>query len=90
MSYESQNSQVDPIPTYLPALGDMHWVTHTNPLGDPIRRYTIAGLDRWTGPVDWNGGLAEIVPKLVPRLSVDYKLWGTRPKTSPKQENSDF
>ena len=21
--------------------------------------YTIAGLDRWTGPVDWNGGLAE-------------------------------
>ena len=24
-------------------------------------RYTIAGLDRWNGPVDWNGGLAEIV-----------------------------
>ena len=30
----------------------------------------IGGLDQWTGPVDWNGGLAEIVPKLVPRLSV--------------------
>ena len=24
-------------------------------------QYTIAGLDRWTGPVDWNGGLVEIV-----------------------------
>ena len=35
----------------------------------PKGRYTIAGLDRWTGPVDWNGGLAEIVPKLVPRLN---------------------
>ena len=28
----------------------------------PVWRYTIAGLD-------WNGGLAEIVPKLVPRLN---------------------
>ena len=31
-------------------------------IGEAKGRYTIAGLDRWTGPVDWNGGLAEIVP----------------------------
>ncbi len=26
-------------------------------------RYTIAGLDWWTGLVDWTGGLVEIVPR---------------------------
>ncbi len=32
-----------------------------------VRRYTIAGLDWWTGLVDWTGGLVKIIPELVPR-----------------------
>ncbi len=28
----------------------------------------MGGYNRWTGLLDWTTGLAEIVPKLVPRL----------------------
>ena len=38
-------------------------------------RYTIAGLDRWTGPVDWNGGLAEIVLR---QLDTVFQLTHTK------------